>query len=379
MKILMLNNEFPPLGGGTGTVNKELFEKFKFYEDLKIDLITSSLGKTKEFEQFSENIRIFKYPVNNQNIHHSSNLELIKYIFKSFFAALKLHKTEKYDFCFAWSTVPAGFVAYILHKIKKLPFIVRVGGPDIPGFEERYKNLYRIISPIIKRIWKNANLIVAKCKLEQTMIQNINKNLKIEIIYNGVDSEKFFPINNKILETDLKIICPARLIKRKGQDLLIKAIANLKNENINYKVFMIGDGDEKQNYLDLTKKLLVNQNIEFLEYIARDEMQKYYQNSDLFVLPSYNEGMSNSMLEAMASGLVPIVTNVGGTEELIDSENGFIFKIGDAEDLTKILKHIYLNKNKIIELQKNARRKAEQNSWKNIADIYYQLFKEKKF
>ena len=135
MKILMLNNEFPPLGGGTGTVNSELLKQFKKYPEFKIDLITSEKGKKKIIENFSENIRIIKYPLNNKNIHHASNFELIKYTLKASFAALKYHRKEKYDLSFAWSTVPAGFVSFLLRILKKLPYIVRVGGPDIPGFE----------------------------------------------------------------------------------------------------------------------------------------------------------------------------------------------------------------------------------------------------
>ena len=373
MKILMLNNEFPPLGGGTGTVNLELFKEFSKIPNLKIDLITSTIKNKKEIEQFSENIRIFKYPVGNKNIHHSTNKELIIYMRKSFFAALKLHKKEKYDFAFAWSTVPAGFVAYLLQFFKRLPFVVRVGGPDIPGFEERYKNLYKIISPIIKLIWRKSNLLITKCATEKELIEKINNKLKIKITHNGIDTQKFKPDKNNHQKIQ-NIVCSARLIKRKGQDLLIRAVANLKKEGINYNVNLIGEGDEKENYKKLAENLGVSENIKFSGYVKRENMPAQYQNADLFVLPSYNEGMSNALLEAMASGLPVIVTDVGGTEELVDETNGFIFKTGDDIDLTLILKDIAENKNMIKNMSENSRQKAEQLSWKNIANDYNLLF-----
>jgi phosphatidyl-myo-inositol dimannoside synthase len=68
MRILMLNNEFPPLGGGTGIVNQTLFNYFKDLPDLTIDLITSALGKHYEQERFSERITLYKVPVNNRNL-----------------------------------------------------------------------------------------------------------------------------------------------------------------------------------------------------------------------------------------------------------------------------------------------------------------------
>jgi glycosyltransferase involved in cell wall biosynthesis len=103
-------------------------------------------------------------------------------------------------------------------------------------------------------------------------------------------------------------------------------------------------------------------------------MPKKYQNADIFVLPSYNEGMSNALLEAMSCGLPVVVTNVGGTEELVDSSNGFVFNAGDVDELVKILKQLHFNKEKFEELGKNSRKKAEQLNWSNIANKYLELF-----
>ena len=79
LRILMLNNEYPPLGGGTGTVNQALLLRFAEAPDLEIDLITSALGKEQESEAFSQRVHIYRVPVNNRNIHHSSNRELLSY------------------------------------------------------------------------------------------------------------------------------------------------------------------------------------------------------------------------------------------------------------------------------------------------------------
>jgi hypothetical protein len=80
LRILMLNNEYPPLGGGTGVVNYHLLKELSAYSNIWVDLVTSSRNRsTHETEQFSERITIYKVPVNNRNIHHSSNRELLSY------------------------------------------------------------------------------------------------------------------------------------------------------------------------------------------------------------------------------------------------------------------------------------------------------------
>jgi len=151
LRLLMLNNEFPPLGGGTGTVNQALLSRFAAVPWLEIDLITSALGKRAEEEQFSERIRILKVPVNNRNIHHSSNRELLTYAARALPLALKRHRAAGSDLAFAWSAVPAGGVALALRRLAGLRYVARVCGPDIPGFEERYGPLYPALSPIIRR------------------------------------------------------------------------------------------------------------------------------------------------------------------------------------------------------------------------------------
>src|SRR5437879_3502588 len=99
----MLDNEFPPLGGGMGTANEAILQRYVHLPDLEIDLITSALGGRFEAEQFAERIRIFKVPVWNRNIHHSTNRELVTYAVRALPLALKHHRTRPYDLCLAWS------------------------------------------------------------------------------------------------------------------------------------------------------------------------------------------------------------------------------------------------------------------------------------
>ncbi|NOZ35164.1 MAG: glycosyltransferase family 4 protein [Chlorobi bacterium] len=377
MKILMFNNEFPPLGGGTGTVNFELFKIFQNFYNLEVDLITSASGKKKETENFSENIKIFKLPVGKKEIHHASNIELLRYTVKASFAAFKMCKQKKYDLILVWSTVPAGFPAFLLNIFRNIPYIIRIGGPDIPGFEERYKFIYKIISPVIKVIWKKAKLIITKCKTEKEMIEEINPQLQIRTIHNGIDVLKFKP-GIKTVCNNLKIICSARLIKRKGQYTLIDAISNLKKKSIFIDVDFVGEGDEKNAYIKYAKAKNVLEQTVFSGYVPHEKMPEKYQNADIFVLPSYNEGMSNALLEAMACGLPVVVTDVGGTEELIDESNGFIFKAGNSNALTDILQYISENKEKLPRLGQNSEKKAENFNWNTVANDYLKIFKDLK-
>src|SRR5512135_877367 len=105
MRLLMLDNEFPPLGGGTGTVNRAILERFASIPNLEIDLITSALGSHYAEESFADRIKIFKVPVNNRDLHHSSNVELSQYALRAWRLSSGKHDQCLYDLCMAWSAV----------------------------------------------------------------------------------------------------------------------------------------------------------------------------------------------------------------------------------------------------------------------------------
>lgn len=375
MKILMLNNEFPPLGGGTGTVNQAILNQLSDSPDLEIDLITSSPNNVYESEAFSKRIDIFKLPVDRFDIHHASNKELILYAVRSFLFGLRKHRETKFDMCLAWSAVPAGASALALKKISGLPYILRVSGPDIPGFEQRYKNLYPFLKPLIQAIWKNAETVISKCSAEAEMIYEIDPNIEVTIIPNGVDTDRYIPGEPIPDDGPLKLLCVARLIKRKGQHHLIKAVKQISDQGVDITLDLVGSGDAEGEYRELVESLQVQDKINFRGYISREEIPNFYAQAHVFVLPSYNEGMSVATLEAMACGLPVIVSRTPGTEELVrEGENGFTFEWGDIELLTQLLLKLDSDRALARQMALESRVLAKKFSWDSSAKKFDLLF-----
>jgi len=371
----MLNNEFPPLGGGTGTVNQAILNNLIDSAELTIDLITSSPENIYESETFSERITIYKVPVNRFNIHHASNKELILYAIRAFSYGFRKHRQRKYDMCLAWSAVPAGATAFGLKLISGLPYLLRVSGPDIPGFEERYKNLYPVLKPLIRSIWKNADIVIAKCRAEAEMIHEIDPNVGVTIIPNGVDTDHYIPGEPIPDEGPLKLICVARLIKRKGQHHLVEAINRITLQGIDIRLDLVGSGDAEEELREMVATLKIEDQVKFLGYIPREEIPVYYSQAHVFVLPSYNEGMSVATLEAMASGLPVIVSRTPGTEELVlEGENGLIFDWGDIDLLTQHLLKLDSDRTLARQMALESRIQAHKFSWDTSSKKFYRVF-----
>ncbi len=375
MRVLMLNNEFPPLGGGTGTVNEALFRHFASVPDLHIDLITSALAKTREEHAFAGRIRIIKVPVDNRNIHHSSNRELLSYAVRALPCAARLHQEAPYDFCFAWCSMPAGAVALALRSFYGLPYLVRVSGPDIPGFERRYGPLYPVLTPIIKRTWTAARVVVAKCAGEAEMIHAVQRDVRVELIPNGVDLSRFGPARAIPDDGPLKLICVGRLIERKGQHHLIEAVRQLVESGIDLQLELVGIGDALASYAALVQEFGLGERVHFAGYVPREEIPLCYTAAHVFVLPSYNEGMSVATLEAMASGLPVICSRTGGTAELIEEGvNGLTFAWEDVAGMANHIRALALNRELAREMGAASRSRAKRFTWDAAASSYLDLF-----
>jgi phosphatidylinositol alpha-1,6-mannosyltransferase len=374
LRILMLNNEYPPLGGGMGTVNQALLLRFSQVPGLEIDLITSALGKERESEEFSERVHIYRVPVNNQNIHHSTNRELLTYAARALPLSLGRHRAAPYDFCFAWSGVPAGGVALALRRLAGLRYLVRVCGPDIPGFEERYGPIYPFLSPVIRRIWHGAETLVAKCEGEADMIRTVDSTVHISLIANGVDLDAFHPGEPAPDDGPLRLLCVARLIERKGQRQLIEAVKRLKDEGHDVTLDLVGTGDAQFAYRAQVQELAMEQCVRFAGYVAREEIAGHYAVAHVFVLASYNEGMSVATLEAMAAGLPVVVTRTGGTAELVEEGvNGYAFDWADTETLTAHLRRLATDRALARRMGAASRTRAAGFTWDAAAQRYLNM------
>lgn len=370
MKILMLNYEFPPLGGGAGNANYYLLKEFAKEKNLQIDLVTSSVDTVKT-EQFSKNITIHYLDIGkgNKNIHYQTNKDLLTYTLKAFFYSKKLIRQHDNNFVHAWFGIPGGLIAMLLNK----PYLVALRGSDVPFYNPRFKWLDKLLFTHISRlVWKRAKEVVANSHGLKELALKTAPQQEIKVIYNGVDLKEFKPANNKKECKTLRIICVARLIERKGIKYLLQALGELKDKD--FKLKIIGDGNQKESLENLARELEISNKVSFSGAVKHTDIVKYYQQSDLFVLPSLSEGMSNTVLEAMACGLPIIITDVGGARELVDEKNGIIAQPASVEELKKAIVKYMDDIELLAKHSESSRVKAEELSWSLVGKRYTRFY-----
>lgn len=236
-------------------------------------------------------------------------------------------------------------------------------------------------------------LIVPTTKTYKLFTEKYKFDKNIHIIPTGIEVERFFAENIKkeyindlrnrigLSKKNFVIIFVGRLAEEKNIEFLINSQKELNKKYKNIKLLIVGDGPDKEKYEELTKQLNLEENIIFTGKAAWDDMPYYYHNADVFATASKTETQGLTVIEAMASGVVPVCLEDEAFQSMVtDKLNGLFFKTN--KDYENIIFNLYENRQKLKWYDKQARIQSEHYSSKNYADrvleVYNRAIKEKK-
>ena len=374
MKILFLNYEYPPLGGGAANATAQILQEFIHMEDMEVHLVTSAAGKEAEHFDLGGKVHIHRLPIGKDptKLHSQSLRDIMVYSAKALVFSWQLIRREKgFDATLAFFGIPCGFLAYILKLRFCLPYVVALRGSDVPGYSEKYNTLYLFLKPLVRLVWKKSAAVVANSKGLRDLALTVSPKQSMEVIGNGVDTKRFAPDVTR-RPSDEFIVTPgaSRVTARKGLKYLVLAIQELapRFPQLRLKIMGDSDGNERAMLEELVEKGNIKDRVEFIGRVPREETTRYYQEASLFVLPSLNEGMSNALLEALACGLPIVMTPTGGAEELIqEGKNGFLVPFESSKDIALALEKFLTDPEKVQSLGAASRQVAESNDWNKVA------------
>lgn len=210
---------------------------------------------------------------------------------------------------------------------------------------------------------------------------------RIQVIPNGVDINRFFPADRLMARQQLGLpqnafilLFTGNLIPRKGVDVLIQALARCTHRFPELRVVLLGKGPEQDALTRLTEECGVRDRVNFYGFVPLPEIPTWYTACNVFVMPSWAEGLSLSVLEALASGRPVITTHPGEGDHdaIFPGENGFLVPYGDVEALAAALERLVASPELVDRLGVRARRVAEERfGWETVArqtaDVYYRV------
>ena len=351
-RILMLNYEFPPLGGGASSVSYEIARGYVKL-GYKVDVITMNYKGLLNFE-IKDGINIHRTRCWRSKKEICHPWEQLTFLFSGFLKCKELLKLNKYDICHCHFIIPTGAIAYLLKKIYGLEYVITAHGSDVPGFNnDRFKFLHKFTGPFLRIIIKNSKKIIVPSEyLKNLIIKNITSkfNKKIKIIRNGIDTSYLKP-----QKKEKYIFSSGRLLPRKGFQYLIKAVSG---EDIGFEVHIAGDGPMMEELKNLSKRSKTK--IVFHGWMDNTgrEFKNLIEKASIFVLASSKENASISLLEGMSAGCAMITTDISGCPETL-GKAGLLIEPENWKDLLQKIKRITESEKKMIKLQKLSRKRAE--------------------
>lgn len=341
----------------------------------KVTLITSR-WRDLPHREVIDGALVLRIPAIRRYKDFCSQWELVIFGISALWYTAWYTRREQVDFIQAYFAVPAGWVAWIIHRLWRIPYSVYFGGSDIPGANpSRYKNIYPLLTPLLRAIWRGASFRTV-CSHELAKLgKAADLSSEFIVIPNGVETERFKP-TVRPTNSKVKILFIGRLIPRKGFQRIIRALPRVRALTQEpFEVEVVGSGAARPDLDALAEELHVSDLIHYVGTVPYDKLEKSYQYADIFVLTSLSEGMPSVILEAMGCGLPIIASDVGGNNEIVrEGDNGYLITGDDIELIAQRLA-ILINDRQLRErMGQRSRALALAYDWRHIMDKYLSLY-----
>ncbi len=242
----------------------------------------------------------------------------------------KLHQVKPINVIHAHAALPCGHTAALLSRSLNIPFVVTVHGLDV------FNACYLAGIPAAWRrkvsleVYRAARTVICiSGKVQEILKSGMPSGTCSSVVHNGVNSSLFSPkpeaVGKEAAQFDPEILVAGNLLPSKGHELVLRAVANLRDAFPKLRCRIIGEGPNRAEFVTLVRELGIGERVQFAGRRSRSEVAEAMRRCSVFVLPSSNEGLGCVYLEAMSCGKPVIACRGQGIGEVIEhGENGWL-------------------------------------------------------
>lgn len=376
MRVLLLNYEFPPVGGGAGYATAKIAAGL-VKKGIKAEILTSRIDH-EEDGGLVEGVPVHRVRSWRVDIHHCGLRGAYTYVLAAALKRRRLHAERRYDVEHYFFSLPTGLLTLLPSAQPCPPYIVSLRGSDVPGydpFNTRVERLHRVLKPLTRRIWRRASKVVALSDALAETAGRTVPDIDIEVIPNGIDPEQFAPPETRKRHSPLRLITVARLLERKGIHTILEACA--KPSPLPVELNIIGTGPYEAKLREMVAELGLSRQVRFLGFVPNEELPAHYRNADIFVLPSATESFGLVFAEAMSCGLPIAASNVGGIPETVrDGIDGLLCPPDDPMALRGNIVRLMSDFETREEISNSQRQRILKHyPWEHIAERYAEIYR----
>lgn len=371
MRILLINYEFPPIGGGAANATFNI-GKCLSLQGHDVLVLTSAYQNLKGWCQ-EGGMAVFRCPAIRKKLGQSNMVEMVSYVFSALFQLPKLIKNHRIEGMVVFFSFPCGPIGLLGNLLYNTPYIVSLRGGDVPGNEARLLLLHNILKPLRRMVLKHSSAVIANSDgLKKLSL--IADPYQVHVVPNGIDTDFFKPGGKK--SNSIRFLFVGRYQSQKNLFFLLNRMNEIFKKNIlQFELHLVGAGPQESSLKFYANKLDIHDCIYWHGWCSHERLRLYYQRAYCLINPSQCEGMPNVILEAMACGIPIIASNVPGNRDIIrHGETGFLFDLEKPEQLYDDVLTLVNNPTLAFSMGNKGREYVEKKfSWAKTAIEYVKL------
>ena len=371
MKILVLCYEYPPLGGGGGrvaqTVARELASRGH-----KIEVHTGGMAHLPLVAQ-DGGVEVHRFRSGRKREDRCSIPEMMAWCATAFAPTLRAIREWQPDVIHAHFAMPTGTLAWSLHRLTKVPYVITAHLGDVPGaFFPRDSALFMALEPFAGRIWREA----ARVTGVSTFVAETGERAyhrPVVMIPNGIRLNDIG--EHKAPHEVPQLVFTGRLVEQKRPLLLLDALAHLSN--LPWKLTLIGDGPLMAAVQERAEALSLKDRVHFTGWVSSDQVHTILGASDIFCMPSESEGLSVAAVEALKHGLAIAGTGIPGLRDVLtDGVNGRAVHVDDVNAYAGALRSMLSDRTLLERMQQASLERVHEFDLKDVAAKYERVLEE---
>jgi glycosyltransferase involved in cell wall biosynthesis len=383
MNILVINYEYPPIGGGGGVLCKDISEGIA-RKGHRVTVVTSHFGSLRHGENVN-GVDIRRVPVlmrKKQTV--ASIASMLSFVPMCIRKVQELWDQGRYDVINTHFAIPSGPAGHYVSRKYRIPNVLSILGGDIidPSKFLSPHNTYVLNRTVRKMLFCADRVVAESSDIESNARKYYGFDRRIDVVPLGINPNPYPPAGRRALglaEDSQVFITIGRLVRRKNLEELLRVFRAVRTRFPSV-LLIVGEGPEKENLEKTIRKLDLDGSAKLLGRVSDERKYQYLAASDMYLSTAIHEGFGIVFLEAMECGLPIVCYDRGGqTDFLQDGKTGYLVPLGDSAGFT----------DRVAELARSESRRAEIGAYNrnhikgfyvdSIAEKYLSIFEEVAF